>query len=90
MSKHSVEERLVAGRRYLAGEASTLIAKQTGIDHHDIIMYAMRYQQEGLAGLEDRPRRKWKIEEKMAAINDYLKESLTFGRDSRETWGKHN
>lgn len=77
MRKHSIEERLAAVQRYLNGEASTLIAKQTGIDHHDIIVYAMRYQREGMAGLEDRLRRERTQKEKLEAINDYLKESLT-------------
>ena len=77
MRRHSIEERLAAVQRYLNGEASTLIAKQTGIDHHDIIVYAMRYQREGMAGLEDRLRRERTQKEKLEAINDYLKESLT-------------
>ena len=47
MSKHSIEERLSAVQRYLNGEASTFIEKQTGIDHHDIIVYAMRYRRDG-------------------------------------------
>lgn len=42
MSKHSIEERLSAVQRYLNGEASTFIEKQTGINRHDIIVYAMR------------------------------------------------
>lgn len=77
MGKHSIEERLAAVQRYLNGEASTLIARQTGIDHHDIIVYAMRYQREGMAGLEDRLRRDKSKQEKLNAINEYLKESLT-------------
>lgn len=77
MGKHSIEERLAAVQRYLNGEASTLIARQTGIDHHDIIVYAMRYQREGMAGLEDRLRQDKSKQEKLNAINEYLKESLT-------------
>lgn len=77
MGKHSIEERLVAVQRYLNGEASTLIARQTGIDHHDIIVYAMRYQKDGMGGLEDRLRRDKSKQEKIDIVNEYLKESLT-------------
>ena len=77
MSKHSIEERLSAVKRYLNGEASTFIEKQTGIDHHDIIVYAMRYRRDGLSGLEDRKQHWCSYDEKKAAITDYLKESLT-------------
>ena len=77
MSKHSIEERLAAVQRYLNGEASTFIARQTGIDHHDIIVYALRYQRNGMSGLEDLRRRVWTKEEKLKVINAYLEESLT-------------
>ena len=80
MSKHSIEERLSAVKRYLNGEASTFIEKQTGIDHHDIIVYAMRYRRDGLSGLEDRKQHWCSYDEKKAAITDYLKESLTVKR----------
>ena len=77
MSKHSIEERLAAVQRYFNGEASTFIARQTGIDHHDIIVYALRYQRNGMSGLEDLRRRVWTKEEKLKVINAYLEESLT-------------
>lgn len=77
MIKHSFRKRLAAVQRYLNGEAATHIAKQTGIDHHDVIVYSMRYQKEGVKGLEDRHPKLRTVKEKMSAINDYLKESLT-------------
>ena len=77
MSKHSIEERWAAVQRYLNGDASTQIEKETGIDHHDIIVYALRYQRDGMSGLEDQRRRVWTKNEKLKVINTYLKESLT-------------
>lgn len=75
--RHSIQERLVAVTRYLNGEPSTLVAKQTGIDHHDIISYAKRYERDGLAGLEDRPKIHRTSMEKKAVVEEYLRESLT-------------
>ena len=77
MIKLSFEQRLTAAKRYLNGEASTLIARELGMDHHDVVVYAMRYEKHGVKGLEDRQRRPWTVKEKMSAVNDYLKESLT-------------
>ena len=84
--RHSLEERLVAVQRYLKGESSTFLEKQTGIDHQEIVAYALRYQRDGMAGLEDRPGRWWSAEEKRAAVMDYINESLTLA----EIAVKHN
>lgn len=75
--KHSLEKRLEVVQRYLNGEGATFLEKQSGIDHCEIVAYALRFQRDGLAGLEDRPGRWWKAAEKRAAVMDYVNESLT-------------
>ena len=75
--KHSLEKRLEVVQRYLNGEASTFLEKESGIDHGEIVAYSLRFQRDGMAGLEDRPGRWWKASEKRAAVMDYVNESLT-------------
>ena len=75
--KHSFEKRLEVVQRYLNGEASTYLEKESGIDHSEIVVYALRFQRDGIAGLEDRPNRWWTATEKRAAVMDYVNESLT-------------
>lgn len=75
--KHSLEKRLEAVQRYLNGEASTFLEKELGIDHSEIVVYALRFKKDGIAGLEDRPGRWWTAEEKRATVMDYVNESLT-------------
>ena len=77
MNKHSLEKRLEAVQRYLKGEASTFLEKETGIDHNEIVAYALRFKKYGMAGLEDRPNRWWTAVEKRAAVMDYVNKSLT-------------
>ncbi len=59
------------------GEPSTFLEKESGIDHSEIVAYALRFQRDGLAGLEDRPSRWWTAAEKKAAVMDYINDSLT-------------
>ena len=78
MGKRTVQERLEIVQRFLAGEPATSIQKQTGMDHNDIEIYALRYQKDGISGLSDKPTtRRRSIEEKLAAVHDYLNESLS-------------
>lgn len=75
--KHSIQEKLIAVIRFLNGEPSTFIERQTGIDHHDIIMLAKRYERDGIAGLEDLPHIPRPAKEKITAVEEYLQGSLT-------------
>lgn len=80
MSKktHPLDEKLVVVRRYLAGECASLLERQFGIDHHDIVMYANRYVRFGEEGLKPRSgKNATPMDIRLRAVREYLEHSVS-------------
>ena len=75
--KHSLEEKLVVVSRYLAGESSTSLEREFGIDHHDVVMYADRYSRYGEEGLMPRVSKVTPLKVKIKAAREYLEHCLS-------------
>ena len=76
-TKHPLEQKLIVVKRYLAGESSTLLEHEYGIDHHDIVMYVNRYSRYGEEGLEPRVSKVTPLKVKIQAAREYLEHCLS-------------
>ena len=75
---HPLEEKLVVVRRYLAGECASVLERQFGIDHHDIVMYANRYVRFGEEGLNPRSgKNATPMDIRLQAVREYLEHSVS-------------
>lgn len=84
--KHRFEEKLLAVQRYLDGNESSLEIQRTlGIDHHDVIIYALRYKQFGEEGLRKQPCTRATDEQKLDILRKYKENTISLNELSAQT-----
>ena len=66
--KHSFEERLLAVQKCLEGNPPKSVGRQMGLDNTDVSEWLLRYQQEGIAGLQKRPVKRANFAEKCKIV----------------------
>ena len=80
--KHSIEERLQAVQKCLDGQAPCSVGREMGINDHYVSEWLLRYQQEGIAGLQKRPMKRANFEEKCKIICEYAEKGVSLHRVS--------
>lgn len=94
---HSIEEKLIVVKRYLAGESATSLEHEFGIDHHDVKLYVNRYKRFGENGLKRQKAKVTPRHVKIKACREYLEHSLSLheladkyavDRSTIRTWAK--
>ena len=80
--KHSYETRLLAVQKCLAGHAPKGVARELGINAHHVSEWLLRYQQEGIAGLQKRPPKRANFVEKCKIVCEYAEKGVPLHRVS--------
>ena len=62
--KHSTEERLLAVQKCLKGYAPKAVGRELGLDEHHVREWLLRYEQEGIVGLQKGPMKRADFAEK--------------------------
>ena len=78
--KHSIEERLLAVKKCLEGYAPKGVAKELGLNEHDISEWLLRYKMEGVLGLQKRPIKHADFEEKCKIVCEYAEKGVSLHR----------
>jgi transposase-like protein len=78
--KHSIEERLLAVKKCLAGHAPFAVGREMGINEHHVSEWLLRYQQEGIDGLQKRPPKRADFAEKCKIICEYAEKGVPLHR----------
>ena len=78
--KHTYEERLLAVQKCLEGYAPRAVAHQMGIKDIDVSVWLLRYQQEGVAGLQKLPMKRANFEEKCKIVCEYAEKGVPLHR----------
>ena len=78
--KHSVEERLQAVQKCLKGNAPFAVGRQMGIREHYVSEWLLRYEQEGIAGLQKRPMKRANYEEKCKIVCEFAEKGVSLHR----------
>ena len=80
--KHSYEERLLAVQKCLEGQAPEAVGHQMHIDPHDVREWLLRYEFEGISGLEKRPMKHAEFAEKCKIVCEYAEKGVPLHRIS--------
>ena len=80
--KHSIEERLLAVKKCLEGNAPKGVAKELGLNAHHVLEWLLLYQREGKAGLLKHPLRQINFAEKCKIVCEYAKKGVPLHRVS--------
>ena len=80
--KHSIEERLLAVQKCLEGHASEAVGRQMHIDPHEVREWLLRYEQEGLSGLQKRPMKHADFAEKCKIVCEFAEKGVPLHRVS--------
>lgn len=84
--KHTFEEKLLAVQRYLNGEGSSKeIGRDLGLDHHDVIIYSLRYKRLGEDGLRRQPYVIATYEQKLDILRQYKENCISLDELSAQT-----
>jgi transposase-like protein len=78
--KHSIEERLLAVKKCLEGYAPKGVAKELGLNEHDISEWLLRYKMEGVLGLQKRPMKHANFEEKCKIVCKFAEKGVPLHR----------
>ena len=78
--KHSIEERLLAVKKCLEGHAPFAVGREMGINEHHVSEWLLRYQQEGIDGLQKRPPKRADFAEKCKIICEYAEKGVPLHR----------
>jgi len=78
--KHSIEERLLAVKKCLEGYAPKGVAKELGLNEHDISEWLLRYKMEGVLGLQKRPMKHANFEEKCKIVCEFAEKGVPLHR----------
>ena len=70
--KHSTEERLLAVQKCLKGYAPKAVGRELGLDEHHVREWLLRYEQEGIVGLQKGPMKRADFAEKCKIALDIL------------------
>ena len=82
--KHSLEERLLAVQKCLEGNAPKAVSREMGIHENYISEWLLRYDKEGVAGLQKHPYKKANFEEKCKLVCLFVEKGIPLHRISAE------
>ena len=82
--KHPYEERLLAVQKCLEGYAPKHVARELGIDWHDVSEWLVRYEKEGALGLLKHPMKRANFAEKCKIVCEYAEKGVPLHRVSAE------
>ena len=74
--KHSTEERLLAVQKCLKGYAPKAVGRELGLDEHHVREWLLRYEQEGIVGLQKGPMKRADFAEKCKIVCKYAKKGV--------------
>ena len=74
--KHSIEERLLAVQKCLDGQTPFSVGREMGIDDHHVSEWLLRYQQEGIVGLQKIPMRRANFETKCKIVCEFAEKGV--------------
>ena len=78
--KHPYEERLLAVQKCLEGYAPKHVARELGIDWHDVSEWLVRYEKEGALGLQKHPMKRANFAEKCKIVCEYEEKGVSLYR----------
>ena len=82
--KHSLEERLLAVQKCLEGYAPRYVGRAMGINEHCISEWRLRYDKEGITGLQKRSNKRANFEEKCKLVCLFVEKGIPLHRISAE------
>ena len=83
--KHSTEERLLAVQKCLKGYAPKAVGRELGLDEHHVREWLLRYEQEGIVGLQKGPMKRADFAEKGVPLHRICAENHV-SRSAVESW----
>ena len=84
MKKHSIEERLLAVQKCLEGNAPKAVSREMGIHENYISEWLLRYDKEGVAGLQKRSNKRANFEEKCKLVCLFVEKGIPLHRIAAE------
>ena len=82
--KHSLEERLLAVQKCLEGYAPRYVGRAMGINEHCISEWRLRYDKEGITGLQKRSNKRANFEEKCKLVCLFVEKGVPLHRIAAE------
>ena len=74
--KHSTEERLLAVQKCLKGYAPKAVGRELGLDEHHVREWLLRYEQEGIVGLQKGPMKRADFAEKCKIVCEFAEKGV--------------
>ena len=74
--KHSIEERLLAVKKCLRGQAPKYVGRKMGIEPHYVSEWLERYKKDGLSGLQKHPIKRADFAEKSKIVCEYAEKGV--------------
>ena len=78
--KHSTEERLLAVQKCLKGYAPKAVGRELGLDEHHVREWLLRYEQEGIVGLQKGPMKRADFAEKCKIVCEFAEKGVPLHR----------
>ena len=78
--KHSTEERLLAVQKCLKGYAPKAVGRELGLDEHYVREWLLRYEQEGVTGLQKCPMKRADFAEKCKIVCEFAEKGVPLHR----------
>ena len=78
--KHSTEERLLAVQKCLKGYAPKAVGRELGLDEHHVREWLLRYEQEGIVGLQKGPMKHADFAEKCKIVCECAEKGVPLHR----------
>ena len=78
--KHSTEERLLAVQKCLKGYAPKAVERELGLDEHHVREWLLRYEQEGIVGLQKGPMERADFAEKCKIVCEFAEKGVPLHR----------
>ena len=78
--KHSTEERLLAVQKCLKGYAPKAVGRELGLDEHHVREWLLRYEQEGIVGLQKGPMKRADFAEKCKIVCEFAVKGVPLHR----------
>ena len=78
--KHPYEERLLAVKKCLKGYGPRYVARELGLDWHDVSEWLLRYKKDGALGLQKHPMKHANFEEKCKIVCEYAEKGVPLHR----------
>lgn len=78
--KHSTEERLLAVQKCLKGYAPKAVGRELGLDEHHVREWLLRYEQEGIVGLQKGSMKRADFAEKCKIVCEFAEKGVPLHR----------